>query len=162
VTNRFFITGQPRSRTAWFARFFTTNDTSCMHDGIQYSDYGDRLADESRQYVGDSSSAIPMCTDRLMSMYPCSPIVLIERDLQRAYEFEHELGMGKWVDTAQSYIELLKTNYRPLVVQYNDINERLEEIWNHCCPQAEYPGNGLIHENITCSEEYIKCLSSRH
>lgn len=34
MSKQFFITGLPRSRTAWFANLFTWGDSICYHDGL--------------------------------------------------------------------------------------------------------------------------------
>jgi len=34
MNNKFFITGLPRSRTAWFSAFMTASGYPCLHEGL--------------------------------------------------------------------------------------------------------------------------------
>lgn len=81
----FFVTGRPRSRTAWLANFLTWGDTFCFHDAL-------RLVDDPRQIgqvfarvshaaaVGLADPAILFFQDALRAAYPGAAWIFIDRD----------------------------------------------------------------------------------
>jgi hypothetical protein len=73
----FFITGLPRSRTAWLANLFTTDTTICYHD----KPFDDRLCENAFKRVGFCGSELLADYDRIKALYPTAKWVLIRRSL---------------------------------------------------------------------------------
>ena len=73
VSMNYFVTGLPRSRTAWFSEFLP----DCLHEGMTgcytYKEYMDKLSS------GDSSSGLMYFP--LRKFFPNAPLVIVERDL---------------------------------------------------------------------------------
>lgn len=130
----FFITGLPRSRTAWLANFMSSGKSICYHEGIDgchsIEDYQKKMSINGYKYIGDSDTGLPILD--FQPIYPDSPVVIIRRDKQEVAE--SLVGMyGE-----QDYLPFLEKIERKLdlmsglVVDFNDIDSRLEEIWSHC------------------------------
>lgn len=94
----FFITGRPRSRTAWIANYLTWGDTFCFHDAL-------RTVDEPRlisrvfarashaSVVGLADPAILFFQDALRAAYPDAAWIFIDRDPRETVPaFEHATG----------------------------------------------------------------------
>lgn len=123
----FFIIGLPRSRTAWLANFLTYGQL-CYHEGLNgcnsLKEYREKLGENN----GDSSTGL-MLLD-MNKEFPDSPKVIIESDPQRAVEWaQHSFGYSDpshvlLLQERMDYIEGLR-------VKYEDIDDRLEEIWGH-------------------------------
>ena len=144
----FFITGFPRSRTAWFANFFTYGDSFCFHEAIKYSNelwnIRELFESTSKLYVGNSDSYIPFFAQRLNSLFPNAKWVLIERDfndvtrsLQRIFPgYDHQ----KLLTMSLPFLDFVKKEYSPLLVKYENLDsmEECEKIWDYCIPTSPF------------------------
>ena len=133
----FYITGLPRSRTAWMSNFFTTDRTFCYHEGVNGCDsiksYKDRLNMFQYSHVGDSNTYYPY-----INLGQNAPIIVILRDIKEVQR-SLEVLFGKMDYTPileETRSKLLKLD--ALFVQFNDVNNRLEEIWNHCIKDIKF------------------------
>lgn len=82
AVRHFFITGLPRSRTAWFANYLTFGDSFCLHDGFRglksVEDFPARL----NVYEGASGNSDPanvLFWQRLVEWYPQAKWVVVVR-----------------------------------------------------------------------------------
>lgn len=91
MNKKFFITGLPRSRTAWMANLLSYGDTSfCFHEAVR------RATDLSAQFnlyeslphefVGDSSCGLLLNWREISAQYPDARWVIIRRDPQAVLE----------------------------------------------------------------------------
>jgi len=109
MNNKFFITGLPRSRTAWFSAFMTASGYMCLHEGLN----GCRSIEEYKKkikHVSDSNTGIILVgapIDR--------PILVIHR------EDRHD-GLFDNVDL---------NKIKGLHVEFSDIHDRIEEIFTY-------------------------------
>ena len=79
--SNFFITGLPRSRTAWFSTFFTGNNSFCYHEIIRVSD-------------GFDDAIVGYCYDTVTSedrvIYSFSKCVdILKRDMSEGEAIEY-------------------------------------------------------------------------
>lgn len=86
----FFITGFPRSKTAWFANYFTYNKSFCFHEEIprsglqKVSDCDDlRRFKESLEIekLGNSDSSSCIYWDYLIDFFPRAKWVIVDRNI---------------------------------------------------------------------------------
>lgn len=109
MNDKFFITGLPRSRTAWFSAFMTASGYMCLHEGFN----GCRSIEEYKKkikHVSDSNTGIILVgapIDR--------PILVIHR------EDRHD-GLFDNVDL---------NKIKGLHVEFSDIHDRIEEIFTY-------------------------------
>ena len=141
--NKFFITGLPRSRTAWLASFFTGNNSFCYHELLRVSngfeDGIKKLLNRKELYVGNSDSSLPIWIDKIEHVLCDSPIVVIERDINEvASSLTNLFGQDfrRALDKTLEGIEIIKNKYNYISVDYKTLSEEscLETIWDFCTP----------------------------
>lgn len=88
--NHFFITGLPRSRTAWLANFFTYAKSFCWHDAstrggeIGIHTLVKNLERVKSEYCGDSDSALIFYAGELVRIFPEARWLLVHRPAAEA------------------------------------------------------------------------------
>ena len=168
---RFFVTGLPRSRTAWLAKFFTTGDVYCMHEGLNLYPDMPSLANAmsgSKKVYGDSDSAL--CLTEFQEVFT-APTLIIERDRDEVLDSLVNL-YGRHTIVIR-LIDIMISKLRDLDglrIPFNEIDSRLEEIWQHCVGDGYDPerGNTMRMQNIQTREiwgnpesvkKVLSCLS---
>jgi hypothetical protein len=93
----YFVTGLPRSRTAWFANYLTWADSFCYHDALVGVDGIEAMLDLANQTpatkVGFSDPALLFFWPKLMALCPGAKWVVILRD-PRAVKASSEAAFG--------------------------------------------------------------------
>lgn len=84
MKNFFFITGFPRSRTAWLANFFTFGKSFCWHDAMRgtlsVSGVADAFKKTATEYVGNSDSGLPFIAAAAKRLFPEARWLIVHRD----------------------------------------------------------------------------------
>jgi len=110
----FFITGLPRSRTAWFAAFMTASGYPCLHEGMNncntYDEYKKKISG-----VNDSNTGFAFIGNPL----PERPVLII-----------HRVGRMDGV-TGMTEASKMLGNIKGLHVNFKDIDSRIIEIFNY-------------------------------
>lgn len=111
---KFFITGLPRSRTAWFAAFMTHDDIFCWHEALNgclsKQDFYDRM-ELPFKHVGNADCGLILTN--FQEKYPDAPTVVIHREEKP----EPMVGMKDGLWSIIGYH-----------VNYDDIDENLDAI----------------------------------
>ena len=146
--NKFFITGLPRSRTAWLSTFFTGDNCFCYHEILRVSNGFDdaiqKLLNRKEIYVGNSDSSLPIWMDKIDHVLQYSPIVIIERDMDEVTNSLTNLfgdyDYTKFIDFTLERLEIIKKRYNYISVDYNKLNEQLhlKMIWDFCVPNIPF------------------------
>lgn len=89
--NIFFVTGLPRSRTAWVANYLTYGNTFCFHDEAfahcaTVQAVADRLAAMPFENVGCANPLLLLFVERLQEIFPQAKWLFIRRDKQAVIE----------------------------------------------------------------------------
>ena len=143
----FFLTGLPRSRTAWLANLFTTGEIFCWHDALLLCGSPADLPQLLRKNapIGDSDSALILFYPDVAEMFPGSPWVIVERDPQDAFDslvkrFGHDVSRGGWPMLIAAMQTIPKDDPNVLRVRYEELNdvEVVRRIWEHCVPAVEF------------------------
>lgn len=155
----FFITGLPRTRTAWLANLLSHGSESfCHHDGLKSvkpKELVHSLRESDFLYAGDSDSALLLHIEEIIRLVPDAKWVLLYRPTWDSYYSFHTHFKGKYPGTpkdpqqlwdvfqhAQAYFERAE-NILPhaLRVKFEDLfqQETVEGIWKHCLPSIEFP-----------------------
>ena len=148
LINKFFITGLPRSRTAWLSTFFTGDNCFCYHEVLRVSNGFDdaiqKLLNRKEMYVGNSDSSLPIWIDKIDHILKHSPIVIIERDIDEVTNSLTNL-FGDYdytgiLDSTLEHIEIIKDRYNYISIDYNELSKQscLETIWNFCTPKIPF------------------------
>lgn len=109
MTN-FFITGLPRSRTAWLANLFTTGAQVCHHDLLGKVD---SLAEfelklRAAAVAGDADSGLVWIFPKLRELYPAARWLLIERDPADSVASIQRVSDGTpWAQAVSAYTDTL-------------------------------------------------------
>lgn len=140
----FFITGLPRSRTAWWAVFLSHDRSFCYHEALLISTpYQWKIMFQSLMYpfVGNSDSGLAFFADEVRECFPDSPIVIIERSPEESF-----LGIQKLfpdsknnrivIEKTLAKLEVMKKMPNVHVFQFNDLDqmEVCREIQQICKP----------------------------
>ena len=148
IKNKFFITGLPRSKSAWMSTFFTGNNCFCYHEVLRVSNGFDdaiqKLLSREEMYVGNSDSSLPIWIDKIDHILRHSPIVIIERDISGVISSltnlfgEHDYT--KPLDLMLKHLEIIRRRYNYISVDYNELSKQscFETIWNFCTPNIPF------------------------
>ena len=128
TTNKFVITGLPRTRSAWFATYFTQGKTLCYHEAT-LNDHDTDI--EGYDHVGNADSGYIICPEWI-EQFGDHKVVVIHRDpavVQKSLDaVPYEFGELLWVlKMAARRLKALDA----LHVNFDDINPRLEEIHDY-------------------------------
>jgi len=152
----FFVTGMPRSRTAWLSVFLSSDGMLCEHDllsRVQSLDCFTTLMC-AQGIAGDSDSGLLSAVVDVGERFMESPWVLVRRDPQEAWESLRAFcASGPWrvlplCDEARDVLfrmyedaaRLLTDNPRCLVVDFADLDsmDALRSIWDWCRPDTGF------------------------
>jgi hypothetical protein len=152
----FFITGLPRSRTAWFANLFTTGSVFCWHDALKEGPLDITLSKArvlmpSVLYFGNSDSAVPLAAREIYKAFPEAKWVFVRRDFDDAYdsfckEFAdllpgHEIkkNFSKIMEGLQ-IARLTIPEENQICIDYDALdNEKIiREVWEFCLPSVRF------------------------
>ncbi len=150
--NNFFITGLPRSRTAWFARYFTDAGVLCFHEAMKgvcdRDEYWQKMSNPDYRFIGNSD-----CGLYLGGYREGSPLIVIERDIDEVEESLRLIGIfgvRSVLEEGRDAIERMDG----LHILFEDIDVRLEEIHQYCVdtPFSEPRAKDYINMNIQLHE----------
>jgi hypothetical protein len=155
----FFITGLPRSRTAWLANLLTYGVSHCRHDGLAECKSVDGLVDlmlgTNAIYSGDSDSGLLFFADRIKSLVPAARWVVVERDMRDAWksyrnhfkavpypgtEGVSEASMDALWDTVVGAYDRTRNGLDAMKVSFDDLEKRntVKAIWEWCIPEVPW------------------------
>lgn len=141
----FIIIGLPRSRTAWFSAYFSACGHPCIHEGIKYCKKVSEYSGLMKSYEGDST-----CAGALHDT-DADKVVIINRDVNEVFMSLMEsdvnfdiVELGNQLNTIKSKM----SNIDGLIVNYNDINNRLQEIHEYCVDTPFDPIIGEAYMNM--------------
>jgi len=129
--NPFFITGLPRSRTAWMAAFLTGGDVLCHHELMKFCPTRECFYQAFRHpkvRIGNSDSGLPLT--EFQRVFPDAPTVIIERDIEDVYRSLHDIGIPiemRWLVDMQERIAGLNG----MRVEFDNLDRQLADICNH-------------------------------
>lgn len=158
----YFITGLPRSRTAWLANLMTYGPSFCWHDALQHGvlQLRDFLARPicGITHIGNSDSGLSVQYGKIESWYPAPRWVFIRRDREEAMQsflnyFRHhwyqglepmnEVGLVSAFDQYEASLDRaisMTPIGRKLVVDFDSLENETScrAIWEHCIPDHPF------------------------
>jgi len=139
---KFFITGLPRSRTAWLSTFFSTGQAICYHEPtVGMSDITELPSvfdTETYKYVGVCDSGIGFFAEWILENIQPRTLI-VERDPSEVYASIVQMGL-KTTRAELNYLasELKKFQSHPLVlwVPFEALNTKrvMQKIFWHLLP----------------------------
>jgi len=143
----FLITGNMRSRTAWFATFMNHAGVFCYHEALSSCDILEDIDSMRRGNLwGNSDSSALFFLEDLMKMYPKMKVVVIVRDVHEVMEsLNHFMPRTEYserinaclADELDDCIKRLDKS-RILVVSYKRIDKDIKKIWKYCLPNKSF------------------------
>ncbi len=130
--SNFLILGLPRSRTAWLANFMTTQNIFCSHEGLNGCTSLTQYRNKFKKNSGDSNTGLALFDFEIL--FEGFKRIIIDRDIDEAVKFSID---SYGCDTTSTMLNLKQRldNLDGLHVHFDDINDRLEEIWNYLTDQ---------------------------
>lgn len=177
----FFVTGLPRTRSAWMAHYLNTMSV-CEHEaGIRIAN-GTNVADlwpGILQPVGTVDCSFPLWAKRAAMCYgDHSPVVIINRDPLEVIESlkkewpsglgdRHAYEYGEIVSEALIDLEGVRMLFKNVLeVDYEDVEDRIEEIVRHLGLAYRFSREGFEYMRsfkITVHpEKYVDLLDMRN
>ena len=148
---RFLVTGLPRSRTAWLANFLR-----CPHEPLTYCASLTDLASLVGTGGACDTTAI-LLWRRIRARWPAVRVVAVRRNPKEVRASLRAIGLpASYLGGALQALAELAAEPDTLVVEYNDINDRLPEIWQHCwgTPMREC-SEALKHCRVVCDHNTL-------
>lgn len=153
MSNFFWITGYPRSRTAWLANLFTWGNSICLHDELaeheSVESFANRMHELSETYqsVGVSDSALTLFREPLMKHFPDSKWLLILRqriDALNAFvkaEFAEHREATCYFRALEKAIPGIQLNGPAMMEIYSALNDidTVKDIWHYILPNEPFP-----------------------
>lgn len=135
---KFFILGLPRSRTTWLSAFLQGPEVFCVHDFFSTSVDTSIFYEVPHTYAG-SVDTNPVVATEYKKYLEC-PLIIIRRDPAECLESLCKLfGEGKRDYLGKCITKMNKALkeaevYADMIIEFNDIDEHLEDIWELCLP----------------------------
>jgi hypothetical protein len=163
---RYFITGLPRSRTAWLANFFTYGLSWCWHEGIKFKE--NHMEIDGYQYIGDSDSSHVM-QHELQWKYPKAKVVIVKRNeddvrasLREMFKHMAKETVDKSLDANIGALEVFRQRCleisQPLYeIPFEDLDseKEMERMWNFLLPTIKFPLDRYKALNILTIEPHF-------
>ncbi len=174
MNGRFFITGLPRSRTAWLANLFTVQNSQCVHepshDFATLDDLGTwwESATPSAR-LGLSDHGMGWWLEEIIEAYQ-PRVLLIERPAAQAYAALRAMGMPdqvmEYLRELQRRQNLMRSHADVLCVPFHKLDDArtMERAWFHVLPGIPFD-EGRFHYlkrfNIQLTESWLtKCAKA--
>lgn len=158
MPHKFLITGLPRSRTAWLAALFSTDNVMCWHEPI--NKLGTLAAVQSMMdnlkgysHIGISDSSIGVDAHFYMDYFFDCPIVVIQRPKQEVIEsLIRFLGItrkesNKIADTIHEGLKYMVHVRDVMEVDFGELDNTkvVGGIWDYCT-------RGLPFDTLRCEQ----------
>lgn len=159
MKNFFFISGLPRSKTAWLANFLSGGNTICLHDAFtrcaRVEDLKAIMENLPYQNVGHADPANLLFSNRLREVFPQAKWVLVNRD---PFEARQSCAEAFGVDTPLTEMFLMDSVKSAMHVDFDLVEHRAMEIAEFVAPGFVcHPErlNMLANFNVQLQREYI-------
>ncbi len=141
--NYFFITGLPRSGTAWLANYLSYGKIMCLHDGFRHLRTPDSIKSvfdgSDKDVCGNSDPANLLFLSQLFFFFPKSKWIYIERDPKACEISWAKLGGTDIKDYSQRVTQLLRRKPDTMVIKFESLFNDAHDIGKSLCPDWHCP-----------------------
>lgn len=116
----YMIISYPRSRSTWLANFLTYQDSICLHDPLAQMNFKELEERFTGKRFGIADTSLLYLDAAYLNRIDCKRLI-IHRNLR---DVRKSLGIDI------QYVDL--NDVDGLHVDFEDINNRIEEIWEYC------------------------------
>lgn len=139
----FFVTGLPRTRTAWLSNLLTTSNSICLHDALRAARTRDGLlALSSLPYVGVADAFLALFPSAIA---PGDPLVVINRSYDDVHGRMAQLwpGSERMLPSLYAALDTLKSSHAHIEIDFRDLDDPhyVSAIWHYCVPGISWDGD---------------------
>jgi len=151
--NNFLVLGLPRSRTAWLSNFLTYGDVTCTHEGLNGCNTLQEYKEKFTNRSGDSNTGLALFD--FEEQFLDFKTIIIDNTIDASVKFAKE-HYGADVAYTMNTLKDRLSSLDGLHVQYNDINNQLQEIWDYVSNDQfnEKRATSLINFDIQIMKPY--------
>jgi hypothetical protein len=121
-----FITGLPRSRTAWLANYLTWGESFCYHDALHHFGYIENfyemLETTPATVVGHADPANILAWRELHSRFPDATWIVVRRSFEACYQASLRIQPAATVENFKALsdeLEKLCEELKPVELRFN-------------------------------------------
>jgi hypothetical protein len=143
----FFVTGYPRSRTAWWAAFLSTGPVLCLHDPTAWCDPLEPPVGRGERF-GIADSGLATYAQALFEKWPGAPLLVVRRPREESFRsFCSWLPAETPLPAAQAGFSLVAGALDTLLlarpyheILYTDLDDPLAvaEAWSFLLPDIPF------------------------
>lgn len=126
----FFVFGMPRSRTKWLSAFLTHGDIVCHHEYVSKLRDLDELSALSNNGTAETFGI--WLWEAIYRRFPNARYVVIRRDPVEVEKSMERQGVPFNVAQCENVMKRMVESLPALVIDYDHIDWRLQDIWQHC------------------------------
>jgi hypothetical protein len=158
----FFITGYPRSRTAWLSVALTNGRTTCLHDvAMEMEVVVRRLAhnNDPKSQLGISDPSLLVYFGALSSAFPQAPWVLVNRIPAICMMSLCKVMSWDYRDMPLDFVngfERVRAHPQTLTVNFSAIDNRIQDIAIHCGVRLRHDIEALKRLNIQVKPDLMR------
>lgn len=173
----FFITGLPRSRTAWVSNWLTSGSTVCFHDVEAFPGgvpvVGIKQAESGMRQVGFAGPETAKDFDQATRVYPDAPWLVIRRNSREAFAAflewagddvkDHRAARLFW-DQREELLNRIIGHSRTMVVATHELDREplAERMWEHLRVMGEFdPIRWAVLRTLNVQQDKEKAKSWR-
>lgn len=159
----YFITGLPRSRTAWLANYLSYGESLCLHDAFVQHRNMKALRGAMEKcgvaYVGHADPANCLFWEAIQDEFPGAKWVVVQRDEREAAQAAVNAFDGN--GNISFFVEALKevaARLNPLIIDYDDLDLYVDDIAGYCVPGLKVPlerKQMLAHFNVQIDRKHL-------
>lgn len=163
MSQKVFVTGLPRSRTAWLANWLSWGESICLHDAFQHAPSFEAFCDTLNalpyQVVGHSDPANVFVWRKLQETYPGAKWIVIERDFEAVYvSCKRTFG---WTSREPLWrmadrLEELRAAVQPIVLDFNAFNLGPQASRYLGLPWSSVRATQLAHMQVQVESNWLK------
>ena len=146
----FFITGLPRSRTAWLANLFTYKNSFCFHEisriGSDPYLMMQKMRSRREDHVGSADQMAPYYVDFMVDRTDNMRLIVINRDKEEVKDSlaswigERNTEINRRVDALDKKLKTMMDRHPHKLVNYEDLDdpEVIKSMWYYCLPSVTF------------------------
>ncbi len=162
-SGKFFVTGLPRSRTAWMSAFLTTGETLCYHEPschiAKIEDISTFFDSTFYKHIGVSESSLGFFIEWILENIKPRTLI-IERDIAEVKESMRQIGLPMdrfyFCELLQETLSQFRDHPLVKVVHFNSLVHKrvMQDVYWHLMPGCAFDEerwaqfNGMSIEGI--------------
>lgn len=148
VRSFFFVTGLPRSRTAWLANLLSYGESFCFHDlfstAMSMEAFEGKMRAAEFRFVGHSDPSNALLQDSIAQKFPEAKWLIVERPIDEVHASCRAIGVDDMgaLERVQRKVEELQGKVDAWTLPASSLNDEyhVREVIEFLTPGAKVPG----------------------